>query len=81
MLKGDYVGVKQYYLSAFQLAEKFDREKYKKETSQNLSEIYKELNQYDSTYHYLLINREISDSLFSKDSDKRIAENGDKISS
>lgn len=51
-----------------------DWDKYKKDASINLVYIYEELKQFDSAYKYLLINRAISDSLFSEESDQRIAE-------
>ena len=74
LLVGDYKGAKEHYIISYQLSEKYGWDKYMEDASFKLVNIFEELKQYDSAFKYLVINRAISDSIFSKESDKRIAE-------
>ena len=74
LLISNFIGAKEHYILSYYLSDKYGWEKYKKDASLKLVNIFEELNQYDSAFKYLLINKAISDSMFSKESDKRIAE-------
>ncbi len=80
-LKGQYEKHKQNYPSArdqfhkaYKMSLSFNRSKYKLYSSIELQQIYAQLQQYDSAYHYLLISKTLNDSLFDAESDRRIAE-------
>jgi len=74
LLISDFKGAIKHYTISYQLSERYNWDKYKEGASLKLVNIFEELKQYDSAFKYLVINRAISDSIFSKESDKRIAE-------
>jgi hypothetical protein len=63
-----------YALQSYHLSKKHNWEKYKLSTSETLNINYYKLGQFDSAYYYLKIQKLLNDSLFSEESDKRIAE-------
>ena len=63
-----------HFYKCYLMAIENDWDKYKNDASIELVNIYEELKKYDSAFKYLVINRAISDSIFSEESDQRIAE-------
>lgn len=63
-----------YTYLAHTLAEKDGFAKYKLSTTETLEKIYLNQNQYDSAYKYLALRKELSEQLFTEESDKRITE-------
>jgi len=63
-----------HFTKCYLMAKESNWDKYKNDASIELVYIYEELKIYDSAFKYLVINRAVSDSLFTEESDKRIAE-------
>jgi tetratricopeptide (TPR) repeat protein len=63
-----------YYQKAYLLSMKYGSDKYKLYSSYRLENLYALAKQFDSAYHYLKISKQLSDSLFSIESDKKLTE-------
>lgn len=72
--KKNYLQSINHYRKAYLLSKKYDSEKYKLHASYKLEDIYASIQRYDSAYYYLKISKQLSDSVFSKESDEKIAE-------
>jgi tetratricopeptide (TPR) repeat protein len=72
--KKKYVSAIKHYKEAYLLSIRYDLDKYRLHASYMLENAYALLHQYDSAYYYLKVSNQYADSVFSKESDEKIAE-------